>query len=183
MLATTFTLADARDLAYLIAIAGFILALKGLSSPRHARLGEPGRRRGGHPGHRHDLHASRAAPLGQEPRARDRRHGPRRCHRGAGGAVREDDRDAPTRRHLQRRRRRRGGTDLHRRAAPPALPGPAARRLRDGRGPVGRAHRVGLVLGKRRCLRQAAGAHHGPTHHLPGPAGDQRSSSASSSSS
>ncbi len=39
MLATTLTLADARDLAYLIAIAGFILALKGLSSPRHARLG------------------------------------------------------------------------------------------------------------------------------------------------
>src|SRR5580692_5094035 len=40
MLANTFTLADARDLAYLIAIAGFILALKGLSSPRHARMGE-----------------------------------------------------------------------------------------------------------------------------------------------
>jgi NAD(P) transhydrogenase subunit beta len=39
MMATTFTLADARDLAYLIAIAGFILALKGLSSPRHARQG------------------------------------------------------------------------------------------------------------------------------------------------
>ena len=39
MLATTFTLADVRDLAYLIAIAGFILALKGLSSPRHARQG------------------------------------------------------------------------------------------------------------------------------------------------
>ena len=29
----------ARDLAYLIAIAGFIVALKGLSSPRHARQG------------------------------------------------------------------------------------------------------------------------------------------------
>jgi H+-translocating NAD(P) transhydrogenase subunit beta len=39
MMATSFTLADARDLAYLIAIAGFILALKGLSSPRHARQG------------------------------------------------------------------------------------------------------------------------------------------------
>jgi NAD(P) transhydrogenase subunit beta len=39
MLAVNFTLADARDLAYLIAIAGFILALKGLSSPRYARQG------------------------------------------------------------------------------------------------------------------------------------------------
>ncbi len=39
MLAVSFTLATARDLAYLVAIAGFIFALKGLSSPRHARLG------------------------------------------------------------------------------------------------------------------------------------------------
>jgi NAD(P) transhydrogenase subunit beta len=39
MAAVNFTLADARDLAYLVAIAGFIFALKGLSSPRHARLG------------------------------------------------------------------------------------------------------------------------------------------------
>jgi H+-translocating NAD(P) transhydrogenase subunit beta len=39
MTAVNFTLADARDLAYLVAIAGFIFALKGLSSPRHARLG------------------------------------------------------------------------------------------------------------------------------------------------
>src|SRR5580704_2134054 len=39
MLAVSFTLTTARDLAYLIAIAGFIIALKGLSSPRHARLG------------------------------------------------------------------------------------------------------------------------------------------------
>ena len=39
MLAVSFTLTTARDLAYLIAIAGFILALKGLSSPKHARRG------------------------------------------------------------------------------------------------------------------------------------------------
>ena len=39
MTAVNFTLADARDLAYLVAIAGFIIALKGLSSPRHARQG------------------------------------------------------------------------------------------------------------------------------------------------
>src|SRR5271170_7651411 len=39
MLAVSFTLTTARDLAYLVAIAGFIFALKGLSSPRHARLG------------------------------------------------------------------------------------------------------------------------------------------------
>jgi H+-translocating NAD(P) transhydrogenase subunit beta len=39
MLAADFTLTDARDLAYLVAIIGFILALKGLSSPRHARQG------------------------------------------------------------------------------------------------------------------------------------------------
>ena len=40
MLAVSFTLATARDLAYLVAIAGFIFALKGLSSPKHARRGE-----------------------------------------------------------------------------------------------------------------------------------------------
>jgi NAD(P) transhydrogenase subunit beta len=39
MLGVDFSLADARDLAYLVAIAGFILALKGLSSPRYARQG------------------------------------------------------------------------------------------------------------------------------------------------
>jgi len=39
MLAAQFTLSDARDLAYLVAIIGFILALKGLSSPRYARQG------------------------------------------------------------------------------------------------------------------------------------------------
>ncbi len=39
MIAVSFTLATARDLAYLVAIAGFIVALKGLSSPRHARQG------------------------------------------------------------------------------------------------------------------------------------------------
>src|ERR1700685_305798 len=39
MVAVSFTLTTARDLAYLVAIAGFIFALKGLSSPRHARLG------------------------------------------------------------------------------------------------------------------------------------------------
>jgi NAD(P) transhydrogenase subunit beta len=39
MLAAQFTLTDARDLAYLVAIAGFILALKGLSSPKYARQG------------------------------------------------------------------------------------------------------------------------------------------------
>src|SRR5271154_4939986 len=39
MLAVSFTLTTARDLAYLIAIAGFIVALKGLSSPKHARQG------------------------------------------------------------------------------------------------------------------------------------------------
>ena len=39
MLAATFTLTDARDLVYLVAIIGFILALKFLSSPKHARQG------------------------------------------------------------------------------------------------------------------------------------------------
>jgi H+-translocating NAD(P) transhydrogenase subunit beta len=39
MLAASFTLATARDLAYLIAIIGFILALKFLSSPKYARQG------------------------------------------------------------------------------------------------------------------------------------------------
>jgi NAD(P) transhydrogenase subunit beta len=34
-----FTLADGRDLVYLVVIVGFILALKGLSSPRGARRG------------------------------------------------------------------------------------------------------------------------------------------------
>jgi H+-translocating NAD(P) transhydrogenase subunit beta len=39
MLAASFTLADARDLAYLVAIIGFITALKFLSSPKRARQG------------------------------------------------------------------------------------------------------------------------------------------------
>ena len=39
MLAASFTLATARDLAYLVAIIGFILALKFLSSPKYARQG------------------------------------------------------------------------------------------------------------------------------------------------
>ena len=39
MLAATFTLADGRDLAYLVAIIGFITALKFLSSPKRARQG------------------------------------------------------------------------------------------------------------------------------------------------
>src|SRR3974390_1012038 len=39
MLAASLPLADARGLAYLVAVVGFVLALKGLSSPRHARLG------------------------------------------------------------------------------------------------------------------------------------------------
>ena len=39
ILAASFTLGDLRDLAYLIAIIGFILALKGLSSPKYARQG------------------------------------------------------------------------------------------------------------------------------------------------
>ena len=40
MLAVSFTLTTARDLAYLVTIAGFIFALKGLSSPKHARRGD-----------------------------------------------------------------------------------------------------------------------------------------------
>jgi NAD(P) transhydrogenase subunit beta len=39
MLAASFTLADGRDLAYLVAIIGFITALKFLSSPKRARDG------------------------------------------------------------------------------------------------------------------------------------------------
>jgi NAD(P) transhydrogenase subunit beta len=39
MLAADFTLTDARDLVYLLALAGFILALKGLGSPKYARRG------------------------------------------------------------------------------------------------------------------------------------------------
>ena len=39
MMAVSFTLTTARDLAYLIAIIGFIVALKGLSSPKYARQG------------------------------------------------------------------------------------------------------------------------------------------------
>ena len=39
IVATSFTVADVRDLAYLVAIIGFILALKGLSSPKYARQG------------------------------------------------------------------------------------------------------------------------------------------------
>ena len=59
MLAATFTLADARDLVYLIAIIGFILALKFLSSPKYAAAGEPHRRGGGHLGRGCHLHRAR----------------------------------------------------------------------------------------------------------------------------
>ena len=116
MLAVTFTLTTVRDLAYLVAIVGFILALKGLSSPKHARLG--------------NLVGAAAAALaigmtftlpalrhsGRNLVAGPHRHGARRGHRRAGGPLREDDGDAPAGGHLQRRRRRRGGADLHRRA-------------------------------------------------------------------
>jgi NAD/NADP transhydrogenase beta subunit len=37
--AVSFPLATWRDLVYLLAVAGFILALKGLGSPRFARRG------------------------------------------------------------------------------------------------------------------------------------------------
>ena len=39
MLAANFTLSDARDLVYLLAIVGFVVALKGLGSPKYARRG------------------------------------------------------------------------------------------------------------------------------------------------
>ena len=78
MLAVSFTLTTARDLAYLVAIAGFIFALKGLSSPSHARLGELVGAAAADPRHRNDLHPAVAAALGLEPHADDHRHGARR---------------------------------------------------------------------------------------------------------
>ena len=37
--AASLSLATVRDLVYLLAVIGFILALKGLGSPRYARRG------------------------------------------------------------------------------------------------------------------------------------------------
>ena len=105
MLAVSFTLTTARDLAYLIAIAGFIFALKGLSSPRHARLGNLVGAAAATLAIAMTFTLPELAPLRVEPRAGPHRHGARRGHRRAGGALREDDRDATAGGHLQRRGR------------------------------------------------------------------------------
>ena len=94
------------DLVYLLAAIGFILALKGLSSPKHARNG--------------NLLAAAAAALAvgftfayPSVRAHTPQPGPdagghgHRCHRGrAGGPQGQDDGDATDGGHLQRGRRR-----------------------------------------------------------------------------
>ena len=180
---SSFAAGDRRDLVYLLAIAGFILALKGLGSPRHARRGNlTGRgRRAAAVAMTFTLPAS--AAFGQEPRARARSP----WSLGAVVAVPvarhgEDDGDAAAGGHLQRRRRRRGGAHLDHRAVHLHSLGDKPRRLRDGRGAPRRPHRLGLLLGQRHRLRQAAGADHRAPDHVPGTAGHQRRAWASPSS-
>ena len=152
------TLNTGIDLVYLIAVIGFILALKGLSSPKHARngnlLGAAAAARGrrlhlrlpGGPGpHRATWSSSSGG------------HGHRRGHRRAGGPHGEDDRDAPDGGHLQRRRWRCRRPGLDRRVFLIEAPGkPAVYQIAEVLFGVLVGSRV--LLRERDRLRQAAGA-------------------------
>ena len=100
------TRATATDLVYLIAIVGFILALKGLSSPKRARLGNLAGATGMiiavawtftlpsvHSNHRNLILIIVGMVIGTAIAV-------------PAGALREDDGDAPDGGHLQRRGRR-----------------------------------------------------------------------------
>ena len=184
------------DLCYLVAAITFIVALKGLSSPRHARRGNLVAVA------RHDARGRRhLRPTGPAPpRVDDRGDGARHRDRRADVAVREDDRDPPAGRHLQRRRRRGGRARLDHRVHLSDLVAdvlPAVRllrRLRDGRrgedrrhlqdprGHPGRRDRHRVVLGLGDRLREAPGAHDRSARDLPRPAAAERRCSASPSS-
>src|SRR5262249_30114778 len=146
--AATGGTADWVNLAYLAAAVCFIVALKGLSSPKtapRANLGGAARRaagrRGGVP------RRAPAHPAGHRGGHRGRPRG-----RRAGRPPAADDRDAAARRAVQRRRRRRGGPG---RGARAGRPGP---RLPAGGRAVHADRRIGVVQRVGVDLREAAGA-------------------------
>ena len=103
---------NVANLLYLIPMAAFILALRFLSSPRHARLRQPDRRaRDARRDRRHAVPRGRRHGLVDHGRRRRDRRGDRLRRRAQG----EDDRDAADGGAVQRRRRRRGGARLGRR--------------------------------------------------------------------
>ena len=160
MLAVSFTLATARDLAYLVAIAGFIFALKGLSSPRHARLG--------------NWVGAAAATLaiGMTFTLPTLRHSGKNLVLAIVAMVLGAAIAVPVARFVKMTAMPQlvaifngvgGGAAalisivelLHLHAL-----GPAAGRLRHRRGAARRADRIGVLLGQRDRVHQAAGADH-----------------------
>ncbi len=115
------------DLVYLLAAVGFILALKGLSSPKHARNGNLLAAAAAARGGGLDLRLPAGAGPLAEPGPHAGGHGHRRGHRRAGRPQGEDDGDAPDGGHLQRRGRRgrrpglHGGRSSSRRRRKPAV--------------------------------------------------------------
>ena len=109
---------------------GFIVALKGLSSPSTPATGtcsgRPRRR-----GRRLHVRLPRGTSPHPQSGAHPGGHGHRRGHRRTGGPPGEDDGDAPDGGHLQRGRRRGGRLDLHR-GLPHRAPGqPAVYRIAE----------------------------------------------------
>ena len=160
---------DVVGLLYLVTIVCFVLALRFLSSPKHARTRELGRRRRDARRDRDDAARSRGSAnwalivVGGCDRQR------RRARRSAQG---EDDRDAADGRHLQRGRRRGGGA---RRARGVAR---TRRRARVGRERC-RSSLSALIgsisfAGSLGRLREAPGARQRTADRLPGPEHRQR---------
>ena len=139
--------ATATDLVYLVAIVGFILALKGLSSPSTPRLGNLV----GAGGMLVAVAWTFSLPGGllphPQPRAHHRGDRHRRRGRHPGGPSREDDRDAADGGHLQRRGRRRRGLGLGHRVHLAA---------RHSRSPSTRSARSSSVSWSGRCPSRAA---------------------------
>ena len=117
--------------------SAFILALKGLSSPKHARNGNLlAAAAAAWPSASRSSIRSRSSVPHHQPGPRARGHGHRRGRRRAGGAQGEDDGDAADGGHLQRRGRRSRRPDLDRgvprrralrtlgRRSPPSTPSP-----------------------------------------------------------
>ena len=153
---------DVLGLLYLVSIVCFVLALRFLSSPKHAR-------RGNWIGGVGMLVAIATTLLidGISNWALDRRRGgDRERRRGDRRAAGEDDRDAADGGPVQRGRRRRGGAGRTRRVPR------ARRRARLGRGTLGlalRTDRVDLVRRIARRLREAPGARQRAADRVPGP--------------
>ena len=163
-------------LADLVAAICFILALKGLSNPKGARVGNLI----GAAGMALAIGFTFATPGLSRFGLIVGGDGDRRRHRRPRGAAREDDRDAADGGGVQRRRRRRGRA---RRAVDvPASPRRRASRSTRSSRPCSASSSAACRSRARDRLLEAAGADDRPADHLPRPAGDQRPRSASASS-